>query len=176
MRSRFLAIAAAWLLGVVTATAGSFVAVNGIAHGLLGTSARSLAAAPIQGVPAGGQPSSSQSTPSFSGADDGDNDTATPYLQPSVTATAQATPQAAPPPGPASAGSLFTSPGGTVMASCQSGLAYLQYWSPSPGYQADDVIRGPAAQARIGFEHLTSEYVISVTCNGSNPVAKVTAG
>jgi len=62
------------------------------------------------------------------------------------------------------------------MASCQSGLAYLQYWSPSPGYEASDVIRGPAAQARIGFEHFTTEYVISVTCNGSNPIAKVTDG
>jgi hypothetical protein len=176
MRSRFLAIAVAWLLGVITATAGSFVAVNGIAHGLLGTSAPSLAAAPIQGVPVGGQPSGSQPASSLSAADDGDKDTATPPSQPSVTVTSQATPQAAQPPGPASAGSLFTSPGGTVMASCQSGLAYLQYWSPSPGFQADDVIRGPAAQARIGFEHLTSEYVISVTCNGSNPVGKVTAG
>jgi hypothetical protein len=62
------------------------------------------------------------------------------------------------------------------MASCQSGLAYLQYWSPNPGYQADDVNRGPAAQARIGFEQLTSEYEVRVTCNGSQPVAQVTAG
>ena len=62
------------------------------------------------------------------------------------------------------------------MASCQSGLAYLQSWTPTQGYTASDVIRGPAAQASVGFDHLTSEYVISVTCNGSNPVGKVTAG
>jgi hypothetical protein len=62
------------------------------------------------------------------------------------------------------------------VASCQSGLAYLQSWTPTQGYTADDVIRGPAAQASIDFQQGTSEYAISVTCNGSNPVAKVTAG
>jgi hypothetical protein len=62
------------------------------------------------------------------------------------------------------------------MASCQSGLAYLQYWSPNSGYEVTDVIRGPATQASIGFEHLTSEFQIRVTCNGSQPVAHVTAG
>jgi len=176
MRSRMILAAAAWLLGALTAMGGSFLAVNGIAHGLLGQSAPSLAAAPIQGVPTGDPPSSSQPAPSLSSVDDGDKDTATPYLQPSVSATPQATSQAAQPPGPASSGSLFTSPGGTVMASCQSGLAYLQYWTPDQGYEVSDVIRGPAARASIGFEHLTTEYVISVTCNGSDLVAKVTAG
>jgi len=71
---------------------------------------------------------------------------------------------------------LFTSPGGSVTATCQSGLAYLQFWTPSQGYQADDVVRGPAAQARVGFEHLQSEFVISVTCSGSKPVASVGSG
>jgi len=175
MRSRILFVAVAWLLGALTATGGSFLAVNGIAHGLLGTGAQHLAVAPIQGVPAVHQISSSQPTAPLSGAaagDDGDQDSASPPLQPAVTATPQATPSTS----AASGGSLVVSPGGTVMISCQSGLAYLQYWSPSPGYQADDVIRGPAARASIGFEHLTSEYVISVTCNGSQPVAHVTAG
>jgi len=62
------------------------------------------------------------------------------------------------------------------MASCQSGLAYLQYWSPNPGYETGDVIRGPATQASIHFEQGTAEYEIRVTCNGSTPVARVTAG
>jgi hypothetical protein len=161
---------------------GSFLVVDHIAHGLLGTGAQATAVAPIQGVAAVHQASSSQAAPSLSGdaaGDDGDQDTAPPPLQPAVTATPPAAaqpPQAAPSHDPASGGSLVVSPGGTVMASCQSGLAYLQYWTPSQGYQADDVIRGPAATARIGFEQLASEYEISVTCNGSNPVAKVTAG
>jgi len=170
--------AAAWLLGALTAMGGSFLAVNGIAHGLLGTGAPHVVVAPIQGIPAADEASSSQPAAALSGAaagDDGDQDSASPPLQPAVTATPQATPQATPS-SAASGGSLVVSPGGTVMASCQSGLAYLQYWSPSPGYQADDVIRGPAARASIGFEHLTSEYAISVTCNGSRVVANVTGG
>jgi len=175
--------AAAWLLGALTAMGGSFLAVNGIAHGLLGTGAQHVVVAPIQGIPAADQASSGQPAAPLVGAapgDDGDQDSASPPLQPAVTATPQATPPAAPQgtpsTSPPSGGSLVVSPGGTVMASCQSGLAYLQYWSPSPGYQADDVIRGPAARANIGFEHLTSEYDISVTCNGSKVVANVTGG
>jgi hypothetical protein len=61
------------------------------------------------------------------------------------------------------------------MASCQSGLAYLQSWTPTQGYTADDVIRGPAATASIGFQQGTSEYKISVTCNGLNPVGTVSS-
>jgi len=124
--------AAAWLLGALTAMGGSFLAVNGIAHGLLGTGAQHVVVAPIQGIPAVDEASNSQAAAPLSGAaagDDGDQDS-----------------------------------------------AYLQYWSPSPGYQADDVIRGPAARASIGFEHLTSEYAISVTCSGSKVVAYVTGG
>ena len=169
MRSRMLLGGAAWLLGALTATGGSFLAVNGIAHGLLGTGAQHVAVAQIAGVPPVDLASSSTPAAPLSGADDGERNSPSPQVQPAVRATTQ-------PPGPASAGSLVVSPGGTAMASCQSGLAYLQYWSPSPGYEVSDVIRGPAARASIGFEHLTSEYAISVTCNGSNPVAKVTAG
>lgn len=170
-------VAAAWFLGVLMATGGSFLAVDGLAHGLLGPATQHLAVAPIQGVPVVHQASSSQPVPALSLAagDDGDKDAATPRVPPAASASPPA-PQATQSPSSASGGSLVVSPGGTVSASCQNGLAYLQYWSPSPGYQADDVIRGPAARASIGFEHLASEYVISVTCSGSKPVAKVTAG
>jgi len=179
MRSRFLLVAAAWLLGVLTATGGSFLAVNSIAHGLLTTAGQPVAVAAIPGVPAAQLASTSQPAPSRSGTaagDDGERHSAARPLQPASTATPQPAPQASSSPSPASGGSLVVSPGGTVMASCQSGLAYLQYWTPDQGYEVSDVIRGPAARASIGFEHLTAEYVISVTCNGSDLVAKVTAG
>jgi serine/threonine-protein kinase len=175
MRSRYVLVAAAWLLGVLTATAGSFLAVNGIAHGLLGTGPQPVAITAIQGDlathhPSGGEPGAALSPPAA--GDDGDQDTGTHQPQPVATATLVATPSAS----ANSGGSLVDSPGGTVMASCQSGLAYLQYWSPNAGYQADDVMRGPAPQASIGFEQLSSEFEIRVTCNGSHPVASVTSG
>jgi hypothetical protein len=185
MRSRILV--AAWVLGVLTAAGGSFLAGNAIAQ--LVTGART-SVGPVQGVGAVHHASISLRA----------KDSATPQLQPAVIATPHATPRAgsqatpkagsqptsqAPPavpqaapssPSPASTGSLIVSPGGSVMASCQSGLAYLQSWTPSQGYQVGDLIRGPAAQARIGFDHLTSESEILVTCNGSNPVGTVTTG
>src|SRR5215469_7712178 len=169
MRSRFLVVAAAWLLGALVALGGSLLAVNGIAHWLLGTDVQPVAVTQIQADIASHQASSSQPVfaPTRAAAGDGnDQDSSTPAQQPAVITTPQPTPSPSPPSG----GSLVVSPGGSVMASCQAGLAYLQYWSPNPGYQADDVIRGPAARASIGFEHLTSEYQIWVTCNGSKLV------
>src|SRR5215469_1200174 len=109
MRSRMILAAAAWLLGALTAMGGSFLAVNGIAHGLLGTGAQHVVVAPIQGIPAADQAASSQPSAPLSSAaagDDGDQDSPSPPLQPSVTATPQPTSQATPQPaqstGPAS--------------------------------------------------------------------------
>jgi hypothetical protein len=169
------------VLGILTAAGGSFLVGVGIAQLAPGPQT----AAAVHGAGAVHQAVISQPA----------KDSATPQLQPSVTPTPPAVPQAgsqatsppgsqarspapqgAPAPSPASAGSLFTSPGGSVIASCQSAQAYLQSWTPTQGYTADDVIRGPAAQASVGFEQATTEYKISVTCNGSNPVGTVTAG
>ena len=188
-RSRSSIVAAAWVLVILTAAGGSFLAGVGIAH----LAPAPLTAAAVHGAGAVHQASVNQPA----------QHSATPQLQPSVIATPPETlpagsqarspagsqarspagsqarspaAQAAPAPSPASGGSLFTSAGGSVIASCQSGLAYLQSWTPTQGYTADDVIRGPAATARIGFQQGTTEYAISVTCNGSNPVGTVTSG
>jgi hypothetical protein len=62
------------------------------------------------------------------------------------------------------------------MATCQPGGAYLQYWIPAQGFSADDVIRGPAATARITFQQLTTELTMTVSCSSGRPVAQVTGG
>jgi len=56
--------------------------------------------------------------------------------------------------------------GGTVVARCQPGGAYLVYWSPSPGFRAGVDNRGPAAEARLSFESSSREIKIRVTCIG----------
>ena len=56
--------------------------------------------------------------------------------------------------------------GGNVVARCEPGGAYLVSWSPSPGYRADNVDRGPKAEARVSFESTTREINIRVTCIG----------
>jgi hypothetical protein len=172
MRSRVIIGAAAWVLGAVAATGGSLLAVNWLAHGLLGQGTQQLTQATVQGGLAGYRAHTSQPAAQGTGApigDDGDDaETGMSGQQPGVHAMQQATPSR---PSPASGGSMLVSSGGTVMASCQSGKAHLQYWSPDQGYRADDVIRGPALQASVGFESLKSDVKIRVTCNGSHPVA-----
>ena len=59
--------------------------------------------------------------------------------------------------------------GGTVVARCRTGGAYLVYWSPAPGYRVDDVVRGPREPA--GIQGQSREVKISVTCVTGTPQA-----
>ena len=84
-----------------------------------------------------------------------------PVVDPS--ASPSATPAAAPTVGP---NQTIDTSGGTAVARCQPGGAYLLYWSPSPGFRADLGNRGPAAEARLNFESSSREIKIRVTCVG----------
>jgi hypothetical protein len=53
-----------------------------------------------------------------------------------------------------------------VVAHCVGNAAYLVYWSPTPGFRAEDVNRGPAPEARVSFDSSTREIKIRVTCTG----------
>jgi hypothetical protein len=81
--------------------------------------------------------------------------------------------QSSAPPPPSSGGKLLVSAGGSVMAICESAGAYLQYWSPNPGFEADDVVRGPAAVASVVFQNRTSGLVMQVSCSGGTPILHV---
>lgn len=60
--------------------------------------------------------------------------------------------------------------GGTVVASCKRGGAYLESWSPAPGFDSDDVHRGPARVASIEFEgDDMPDYLVTVRCKGGSP-------
>lgn len=60
--------------------------------------------------------------------------------------------------------------GGTVVASCKPGGAYLESWSPAPGFDSDDVHRGPAHVASIEFEgDDMPDYLVTVRCKGGSP-------
>jgi hypothetical protein len=56
---------------------------------------------------------------------------------------------------------------------CESGGAYLSYWSPQPGFEAGNVVRGPAAVASVVFESSSSGITLQVTCQGGVPVKKL---
>ena len=56
-----------------------------------------------------------------------------------------------------------------MLAGCAGSDAYLISWSPQQGYAADDVVRGPAAMARVVFLAGSSGVSLTVTCTGSVP-------
>jgi hypothetical protein len=62
-----------------------------------------------------------------------------------------------------------------VLAVCEPAGAYLISWSPQQGYEVDDVVRGPAATARVVF--VTGQHGVSMTvsCAGPVPSASVRA-
>lgn len=180
--SRFLVGLGAWLLGTVTATTGSMIAVNELAHGLLNAQAQQLGgtavnanfdhvadrnhSAPVVTL----SPKARASTPAPRVAH-----SATPSAAPSavVSAAPGANTSASASPPPSSAGTLLVSADGSVMATCESAGAYLLYWIPDQGFQADDVVRGPAAVASVVFQNTTSRIVMRVSCSGGRPIASV---
>ena len=158
MSSRYVAAIAAWLLGAAIATAGSVIAVNELAHGLLTQPAQQLVATKAHESHATVAPSSSPA-PSVTQVRTSRAPTPTPAVS-----TAPQTP----------AGTFLSSPDGSVVASCGPGGAYLQFWSPDPGFHADDVARGPAAVASVTFEGSGGGVVMRVSCPSGTPVAHLT--
>jgi hypothetical protein len=70
---------------------------------------------------------------------------------------------------------LLGSPDGSADAVCQAGKAYLIYWTPEQGFEAEDVIRGPAAVAQVVFQNNFGMGVtLQVTCRNGVPVKHVT--
>jgi hypothetical protein len=165
--SRFLVGLGAWLLGTVTATTGSMIAVNELAQHLLDPQTLQLSASAIN-------------TDYDSGVNSTDPSrvpTAAPSMQrnkPVVKVNRSARSSSNVPASGSdanSAGTLLVSGDGSVMATCDSGSAYLQYWSPDQGFQADDVHRGPADAASVLFRGPANSIIMQVTCSGGTPVA-----
>jgi hypothetical protein len=170
MWTRALLAVGAWLLGVVGATAGSLVAVSLIGQSITGPSAQQLTVTAINRALAGAGQNAGQNPPA---ASPGPSVPARPRPpapsrhRPAV--PAPSAPASTPPP----AGTLLSSAGGSVLAACQKGGVYLISWSPQPGYEADDVIRGPGITARVLFMAGIRGVRMVVSCTGSVPSASV---
>lgn len=61
-----------------------------------------------------------------------------------------------------------------MLAGCQAPGAYLVSWSPQQGYEAHQVVRGPAAQAQVTFTNSHRSVTMVVSCAGSVPSATTT--
>jgi len=174
---RILAGVGAWLLGAGTATAGSLLAVSLLGQGIAESQGQQLTVAAVksalareaqEGTPAGAQtarppvPTSTVTRSAVSRPS---------VTQPALTApsvTPSATPavsQASASPSPqAAVGTVLTSQGGTVVAECRPTGVYLVSWSPTQGYEATGVIRGPAVTAHVIFESDANSVTMAVSC------------
>jgi hypothetical protein len=156
VRGRIMAGVGAWLLGAGAATGGSLLAVSLIGKGMTEFPGQPMAA--LATVTAGTYESSAApKSPS-------------PSPVPRRTHPSHHTsPTPQPPPTPD--GTVLTSAGGEVVASCPQTGAYLMSWSPQQGYAVGTVERGPAAMARVSFALGNSVVTMEITCQGGTPSA-----
>ena len=159
VHTRVFLAASAWLLGVAAATGGSLAAVSLIGQSLAAPPTQQLTVSAVNHALASGkrEPEPSAARPS-TGSGRPHTAGATPVVSTSVS-----------PPG----GTLLSSSGGSVLAGCAGSDAYLISWSPQQGYAADDVVRGPAAQAQVVFLAGGAGVRLTVTCAGPVPTAMV---
>jgi serine/threonine-protein kinase len=188
MHRRILFGVTAWLLGAATATAGCLLAISLLGQGITGNSGqlltqdavnKALASQATEASP----PDSPNATAAGKPATPAPAPTASPSAAPATAPAAPTTPTAPPGQGPATAtasqpaagdGTVLTSSGGEVVASCQAAGAYLISWSPLQGYEIDGVARGPAATARVTFESNVNRVTMVVSCSGGVPSATST--
>jgi hypothetical protein len=76
-----------------------------------------------------------------------------------------------PSPSPQPTTTVLASTGGTVIAGCQLAGAYLYSWSPAQGYEARNVVRGPAATAKVTFTSSRRQVVMVISCSSGVPAA-----
>jgi hypothetical protein len=174
---------AAWLVGASAATGGSLLAVSVLGQGmapgggdeqsvttvnraLAKEAAERAAAMPRRAV----SPKAARGGPPSRAARG--------KAQPPArhAAPAPAARHSAPPPSPGAAGgTVLTSQGGTLVASCAGARAYLVSWSPQQGFGSTGVVRGPATSARVTFTSGQLTVTMVVSCDAGVPTATSTA-
>ncbi|WP_433058649.1 hypothetical protein [Dactylosporangium sp. CS-033363] len=142
MRMRWPLAIAAWLAAAALATAVSIGAVGLLSRGLFGPSDAPLTEADVAAEPV--------PTPSTS-----------PVSRPPTP----------PAPSPDTRAALSTD-GGTIVASCANGQAFLESWIPRSGFEADHVQRGPAPATSLRFKARSGggQVRAQVTCPDGAPV------
>lgn len=194
MRSRILIGSGAWVVGVLAATGGSlyvsqqlgqgFFASNPaltssqVTTGLQGSGEPAESTSPAAGTSTSTSPSSSPSgshsgSPSSSGSHtpSGSKSSSSPAPAPGSGSGPSSSSSPAPAPSSTPAGQLFTSDQGSVYADCKPGGAYLEYWIAQDGYDAVNVVRGPAAIASVTFKMIGGNrgIIMNVNCSQGVP-------
>ena len=165
MHSRILLGVAAWLVGASVATSGSLLAVSVLGQDLIPVAGEQLSMETVNRALAKEAAERIAAGPQRSGA-----------RQASHTApSSPATRHPAPPRSPgATGGTVLTSAGGTIVASCAGSRAYLVSWSPQQGFGAGDVVRGPTTSAQVTFTGGQLTVTMIVSCGTGVPTATST--
>jgi hypothetical protein len=171
----------AWLLGASIATAGSLLAISLLGQGITGNAGQLLTQDAVTRALAS---QAAEAPPATAASETGGPVASAPArTAPAASATHSATDVPAPSQGadtgtasPPAEGTVLTSVGGEVVASCQAAGAYLVSWSPLQGYEVDSVNRGPAATARVTFQSTTQRVTMVVSCSAGVPSATSYSG
>jgi hypothetical protein len=161
----------AWLLGATSATAGSLYAVGQLGNSLLAVSTKQISVAMVNADLA--QENAQRAVPlpsSTRRSSDHGNKLAGKHRR---IKTSRLPSHSRSPVAGSSAGTLLTSLDGSAEAVCTASGAYLSYWSPQPGFEVDDVMRGPAAAASVTFRGTSGGIEMKVTCDGGVPVKRL---
>jgi len=191
----------AWLLGVGAATGGSLLAVSLLGQGIAANTSQQLTAAavsralasetsdpPNQGTATlpSATPSPVRSSRTRRPATPPPPPEVTPWSRPasahptaspSPHPTGGATPTPTPTPTPTHSTpppTVLTSQGGSVVAECLTPGAYLLSWSPTQGYEAGHVLRGPAPTVQVAFQSYANTVTMVVSCSTGVPTATIT--
>ncbi|WP_370369263.1 hypothetical protein [Catenulispora sp. GP43] len=172
MRVRVTAGVGAWIVGATTATGLSLFAVSYLSADPQSPQGATLSQAQVNQALAsvtrtqapGPSPSSGPSTA-------GPAQTAPATPPPSSSSSATGAPAAPTRSAPAvqPVQRRLSGGAGTVVAQCQDGLVYLVTWSPSQGYQAEAVQRGPARLATMVFTGNGHRVEFHIGCAAGTP-------
>jgi hypothetical protein len=171
--ARFFVGVGAWLLGAAAATGGSLFAVSLLGQSLAPAPSQQLTVTAVNRALAGEAAEGPRSAPPATPSASPSPRPARRHPQPrrsAPAAPAAATP-AATAPAPQATSAVLTSSGGTVLASCGTGGAYLVSWSPQQGYEILSVVRGPVATAVAKFANEQRVVTMKVSCGTGSPTA-----
>jgi hypothetical protein len=172
VHSRILLGVAAWLAGASAATGGSLLAVSALGQGMNPAASEQVSVATVNRALAKEAAERTAAMPHRSASRS--HSPAAPHSSGAHRHSAAHRPTPPPSPG-AAGGTVLTSQGGPIVASCTGTHAYVVSWSPQQGFASADVVRGPAKNAQVTFTSGQLTVTMVVSCAAGVPTATSTA-
>jgi hypothetical protein len=71
---------------------------------------------------------------------------------------------------------VLTTPGGSVVASCEFGMVWVEWLRPAIGFRVQDADQGPDVESKVTFKTDGQEVRVVLRCTDDGPHADVTLG